>query len=475
MPNLPLQSCDSVCPPVFTAEYPQPLPKLCTLHVLVSLAFLSILFFLARSSGFLIPLLIAASAVLMFGLLFAPKVFLFLTPLPFLLASMPLLDPGSVFQIVRWAFLALLGLSLIVRGGMAWLPRMGHPAYLSLALFVAVCLASIQYSPNGEMTLFKSLAFGFLLFVSVVHGALPHKKGAARVCSSFALLTGLVVLGCGFVAAREGLTGPGGNFAGLFGDANSLGAFIGLAVPFLLFAMVRRVEPSLLKRALAGSVFLAALAFLLASHSRAGIGAAMLACGWWLFFSSRRAVAVLLVGGAVAALVVAVYFPSNFNWVEQQYILKKRNSVLQSRDALWRKSLASVKESPFLGAGFGISPGVSQGWPISAQTGKWGREKGNSYLAVAGEVGLIEALLLLLPVAWILLRAARWLSEHRRKHERAFEFWTALAVSSCLIGGLTDAFAEAWLTAPGFFCTIIFWIAFGVLAAQMTQRLHSGG
>jgi O-Antigen ligase len=475
MPNLPLQSCKSIRHLTFAAEYPQPLRKLCAVHVLVSLVFLSLLFFLARSSGFLIPLLIAASAVLMFGLLFAPNIFLLLAPLPFVLASMPLLDPGREFQIIRWGFLALLGLSLIVRTGMARPPRRWHPVYISLALFVALCLASIQYSSNGAMTLLKSLAFGFLLFVSIAHGALPREEGAAPVCSSFALLTVLVLLGCGFVAVRGGLTGPGGNFAGLFGDANSLGAFIGLAVPFLLFSMEPRVEPSPLKRAVSGSLFLAALVFLLASHSRAGIGAALLACGWWLFFSSRRAVTVLLVGGTVAALFVAVYFPSHFNWVEQQYILKKRGSVLQSREALWTKSLASVKENSFVGAGFGVSPGVSQGWQISAQTGKWGREKGNSYLAVAGEVGLIGALLLLLPVAWVLLRAARWLSERRRKDEKDFEFWTTLALSSCLIGGLTDAFAEAWLTAAGFFCTVIFWIAFGVLAARMTQRLHSRG
>ncbi len=474
MLNLPLQSSNGVRSRVFTAKGREPLRKVCAAHVLVSLFFLSLLFFLARSSDFLIPLLVAVVVVLMFGLLFAPNIFLFLTPLSFFPASMPLLDPGSIFQTVRWAFLVLLGFSLIVRSRTVWLPRMQHLVYLSLALFVAVCMASILYSSNEAMTLFKSLAFGFLLLVSVVHGVLPYEDGAARICSSFALLTILVLLGCGVVAVRDGLTGPGGNFTGLFEDANSLGAFAGMAIPFLLFSMVRRVEPCLSKRVMSGAVFLVALAFLLASHSRAGIGAAVLACGWWLLFSSRRAGALIVVGTAVVALVVAAYFPSHFTWAEQEYILKNRDSVLQSRDNLWSKSLASVEENPFGGAGFGVSPSVSQGWPLSPETGKWGREKGNSYLAIAGEVGLVGALLLLLPVAWVLFRATRWLSECRRKREAGAEFWTVLALSSCLIGGLTDVFAEAWLTATGFFCTVMFWIAFGALAAQMTRRLHSG-
>ncbi len=461
-------------PRVLEARLLKPEQRLSAIHVLVSLALLSLLCFLAKSTDLFVPLLVAAAVVLTYGLFFVPEVFLFLAPIPFLLAAMPGLDPGNVFQTVRWVFLALLGISLFVRSGTGWLSRMGRPVYWSLALFVVICLASIQYSSNAAMTLFKSLAFGFLLLAAVVQGVLADREGIAQVCSAFAWLAVLVVLSCGLIVARQGLEGPGGNFAGLFMDANSLGVFVGLVIPFLWFLMVRSVAPGLITRVVAGIISLAAVTFLLASHSRAGIGAAVLACGWWLFFSSRRAVALVVAGAAAAAFMAAIYLPANFSSVEQEYILKGRDSVLESRVALWRKSLEAIEESPFLGAGFGASRGASQGWQLSTQTGKWAREKGNSYLAVAGEVGLFGTLLLLFPVAWVLFRVAHWLSECRRKRDMGPEFWAALALSSCLIGGVTDAFAEAWLTAAGFFATVIFWIAFGALAARMTRRPSLG-
>lgn len=432
--------------------------------------FLALAALLTRSSGFYLPLAVAGAAVLVLAVQFAPDVYFLLTPLAFVLAATSFLNPGHVFQILRWVFLLLLGISIIPRGGLAGLPRMRHPAYLSLALFMGVCFCSVLYSPNGAMSLLKSLAFGFLLFVALLYGAVSRPQEREGVCSSFGLLAILVVLACGVAFARGDLAWPGGNFAGIFGKANALGAFLGVAAPFLLFRIERVVQPDLVKRAVAAVLFLAAVVFLLASHSRAGIGAAALACGWWLFFTSRRAVALLLAGAALAVFVGSQFYPSYSSGIEQQYVLKTRKTFFQSRDMQWKESLATIEESPLFGIGFGVSRGDSQAWRLSFKTGKWAREKGSSYLAVAGEVGLVGALLLLLPVAWVLVRAGRWLDERRRKKKMDVEFFTTLVLSACLIGGLTDAFAEAWLTAAGFFCTVIFWLAFGMLAARMLRQ-----
>lgn len=444
-----------------------------TLHVAVSLIVLLTLIVLSRNSGLLGALVICASAVLLFGVIFTPDVFLFLVPLVFVIAGMPTFDPGRIFQVVRWIFLLLLGVSLTVRGGIASLGRAWNPVYLSLALFMALCVMSIDHSPNGMMTLLKSVAFGALLLVAVTNGALLRNCNGAgtRLCSYFALAAGVVVVTC-VAAARGGLSGPGGNFEGPFGNANFLGAFLGLTAPFLLFRANRAVQPNPIKRFGAWALLLGAVLFLIASHCRAGIGAACLASGWWVFFSRRRVTAMVLFVGALSLLAVSAYLPSDVSWFKNEYILKNGTSVLGSREGVWHRSMDAVKRNPLLGGGFGTNQSMSRDWRLSFQTGKWSLETGSSYLGVAGQVGLVGALLLFVPIGWVLSRTGQWLSACRRKSEMTPEFWSTLALSSCVVGGLTDAFAEGWMTAPGSFQAVIFWIAFGVLAARVSRPLY---
>jgi hypothetical protein len=48
------------------------------------------------------------------------------------------------------------------------------------------------------------------------------------------------------------------------------------------------------------------------------------------------------------------------------------------------------------------------------------------------------------------------------------ESWTIITLSACLLGGLVDSMAEAWLVAAGFFACIMFWLIYGVLSARLT-------
>jgi O-antigen ligase len=181
---------------------------------------------------------------------------------------------------------------------------------------------------------------------------------------------------------------------------------------------------------------------------------------------------VFLGGSLLTALILGLYFPEYVQTLNQVYVYKGSSYVLKSRDALLRASWEAAKERPLTGVGFGVSKGYSEQWEFDFYSRGAGREKVNSYLALVEEVGLIGAGFLLLPLAWALVAATRRLMDYRRLHQMAEEFWVILTLSACLVGGVANAFAEAWLTSVGFFSTILFWLVFGVLAAHLTAPIR---
>jgi O-antigen ligase len=181
----------------------------------------------------------------------------------------------------------------------------------------------------------------------------------------------------------------------------------------------------------------------------------------------------LFLGGTlVAALFTSLYFPEYVQNLGQVYVYKGSSYVLKSRAELFRASWEAAKERPLMGGGFGVSKGYSEHWEFAFRSGLAAREKGNSFLALVEEVGLIGAGFLVFPLAWALLAATRRLMDFRRLHQMGEEFWVILTLSACLVGGVADAFTEAWLTSVGFFSTILFWLVFGVLAAHLTVPIR---
>jgi O-antigen ligase len=153
--------------------------------------------------------------------------------------------------------------------------------------------------------------------------------------------------------------------------------------------------------------------------------------------------------------------------LDEVYVRKGSAYALQSREEALRATWDAAKESPVIGVGFGAAKGYSEDWQFGFETADAGREKGSSYLALIEEVGLIGLALLVAPLAWVTIRAAGRLSRLRTRHPPPAEFWTTLTLSACLVGGLGDASSEAWLTAAGFFSTVMFWLIFGVLASRL--------
>ena len=375
---------------------------------------------------------------------------------------------------LRWLMLLALALGMLQRDCVQRRGFPSHPVHLSLACFVLYAAVSSIYSANGLMTILKAGTFGCLAGAGMLYGRLESGDQSGGSCKLLGQVTWyavIVALGCALTLVHV-LPARPGYFAGPFGNPNSLGAFIAMVAPVLLLNLLRSFDKGPQIRVANVVLMIAYFIFLLMSKSRGGLAATFLACGWWLYFAHRRAFGLFLGGALITGVIYGLYFPENVQTLNRVYVLKGSSYVLKSRGELISASWEAAKESPLIGIGFGVSKGYSEDWQFAFESGTAGREKANSFLALVEEVGLAGSGFLLLPLAWVLVTAIQRLMLFRRRHQMGEEFWVTLTLSACLVGGLGNAFFEAWLTSVGFFSTILFWLAFGVLAARLTTPLR---
>ena len=417
---------------------------------------------------------IVVGALVLFGSLIPPDFLILTTLLAFLGAGMPIADQGGAMSKFRWVMLLALGLGMLLRNSVQKSRSPWHPIHLSLACFVLYAAASSFYSVNGLMTVLKAATFGCLAAAIMLYGRLEPRGqsgGSCKLLDQVYWCAVIVALSCALALMHVFPTRPG-YFAGPFGNPNSLGALMALVAPVLLLNLLRSFDKAPLIRAANILLIIACFIFLLMSRSRGGLGATFLACGWWLYFAHRRAFVVFLGGTLIAAVIIGLYFPEYVQNLGQVYVYKGDSYVLKSRAGLIRASWEAAQESPLTGVGFGVSKGYSEDWQFGFESGTAVREKGNSFLAMVEEVGLIGAGFVLLPLAWVFVNATRRLMDFRRLHQMGEEFWVTLTLSACLVGGVANASVEAWLTSAGFFSTVLFWLAFGVLAARLLTPIR---
>jgi O-antigen ligase len=135
-----------------------------------------------------------------------------------------------------------------------------------------------------------------------------------------------------------------------------------------------------------------------------------------------------------------------------------KEGMLASRRSPWEKSIASIKEHPLFGTGYGTSPtGEDPGSHFGrfASTAETVGEHGSSYMTMAQWVGLLGGLpfvaLLAVTVANV-WRVCAWM--RRTADPRHYSIPLAMVV----LAGLIHASFEDWLFAVGYYLCVYFWV-----------------
>jgi len=369
----------------------------------------------------------------------------------------------SAWTAGRWVVLSVGS----VVGFIIWTRTPRRPfGLLHLIALFCICAAfvSATVSPSMQMASLKALSL-FLLFLYCATGARLAVLGREdRFFRGLMWGSEIAVYVSAICYLGLGRT--------IWGNSNSLGAAMSIGVfPILLWGWLTSDRPVVKVRMLVALLLCAYLVRF--SLARAGMASVMLVTV--IFCVCLRRYKLLVKMGALVLFLVAVGGMVAPEALNQQlgdlkdvvlYKGHKEEGVMGSRRTPWEQSIASIKEHPLFGTGYGTSPtGVSPGRNIGnvSSPAETAREHGSSYISIAEWVGLLGALPF---VALIAVTVANVWKVCAWMNRTADPSNYSIPLAMVVVAGLCHASFEDWLFAAGSYLCVYFWF-FAFLLADL--------
>ena len=349
-------------------------------------------------------------------------------------------------------------------------PRAPFRAIHLVALFcICAAFASATISPFAQVAALKSLSL-LLLFLYCATGARLAIIG--REANFFRGL----ILGCEITvyAAAICLFILGAN---VWGNPNALGAAMSVGVfPVLLWAWSTSDSRKLKLRRLLAVLLCAYLVRV--SMTRAGMASAVVVTV--MFFVVLRqyrlmmkAVALVLFVVAIGGVLAPVSLSNQFEDLKDEILYKghKDEGLLGSRKEPWDQSIASIKEHPLFGTGYGTSAtgeDAATGFGTVIST-VGSREHGSSYITIVewqGLLGVWPFAALLAMILFNVWKVCVWM--RRTSDPRDYSVPLAMVVVSGLVLGIF----EDSLFAVGSYICLYFWIFVFLLADYVPRSMQ---
>jgi O-antigen ligase len=372
--------------------------------------------------------------------------------------NVPLQHAGTVG---RWVVLP----AGAVVGFIIWTKTPRRPSgSLHLIAFFCICAAFVSATVSSftRMASLKALSL-FLLFLYCGAGARLAVLG--REDRFFrGLLWGSEIAVYVSAICYFGLSRP------IWGNPNSLGAAMSVGVfPILLWGWLTSDGSVVRLRRLV--VLLLCTYLVLFSMARAAMVSVVVVT--FVFCVCLRQYKLLVKVLALSLFLIAVtgmLAPETLNKrladLKDAVLYKghKEEGMLGSRRTPWERSIATIKEHPLFGTGYGTSPtGEDPGldFGMISSSAETAREHGSSYMTIAEWVGLLGVLpfaaLLAVTVANV-WKVCAWM--RRTANPRHYSIPLAMVV----LAGLAHAAFEDWLFAVGYYLCVYFWFFAFLLA-----------
>jgi O-antigen ligase len=262
----------------------------------------------------------------------------------------------------------------------------------------------------------------------------------------------------------------------IWGNPNSLGAAMSIGVfPILLWGWLISDSLGMKTRRMAALLLCTYLVFF--SLARAGMVSIVLVTLIFCICLHQyklliKVVALAAFGIALAGMVAPGHLDRFIVEMRDSVLYKghKDEGVLGSRRTPWEDSIASIKQHPFFGTGYGTSPtGVDPGLEFGtvASSAETSREHGSSYMTIAEWVGLMGVLPFVMILSLTMAnvwRVCAWMN--RNADPRHYSIPLAMVV----LCGLLHASFEDWLFAVGSYPCVYFWFFSFVLADLVPAR-----
>ena len=301
---------------------------------------------------------------------------------------------APVFTVgVRWVLLlALLLFTLRWRSSLGWLRL---PTGALLLASVVWGLLTYLWSMQPTLTLMKAIAFALVVTALTSAGYRWLRVNELRSALAFlfplmvaALLAG--VLGRTDESSYSAVSGMD-LYRGMTGNSNMFGSLMFMVSPLIFWNLhcSRGRRGALL---IWGATLLLVFAMLLLSVARSSILAFLVLAGFYgLMLPLARRTSILFFGCLLIATAVLMW-PGTLHNFEARYVRKnlqlQTSDVTLSRQTPWEISWKMAKQGGWFGAGYGVSIGGGE-FTGSVTAIGYGREKGNTQLAIMEETGII--------------------------------------------------------------------------------------
>lgn len=385
---------------------------------------------------------------------------------------------GQVFNhSARWGFLAALFTLTISQGTFGRGLRGGAGALI--LIYIGWVLATVMWSEIPALSLAKGGVNALVVltclsagFTWVERAAPEHSLTVFALNSALAVIAGTAGAAMGEAQVHTSETTV--LYSGLAYNPNLLGILIIMSMPWTLWFYDQSRNKTLRRRLLAYGCLALLLLTLILTRARSSI---LSVCIVGITYVYYRGFIRIAITSALAVLAVAAIFQALPGLTEWIWGLMEKGQesgdLLYSRREVWGASLAGAKQGGLFGSGFGVSAGAQAAGDFleNLTAVGYGREKGNSALAVIeelGQTGFVLYVTLLLRLLWQLIRAARVAPTATMRVQLALVLGTLLAM-------IVNSQFEAWWTAPGSPGFPFFWSLAGAglalsLASQRAER-----
>jgi hypothetical protein len=400
----------------------------------------------------------------------------------FAFAGPGVLYVNSVFNTeTRWLVLACLFLYLLLTSKLFCCLNGGF----GLMLFANIlwCFLTCIWSDVPELTGAKAIAFAGITLAATSGGIeWARTRAADSLLGGLFPVTLLAIFTGVFGYATPGASVEAGVgvslYRGLAGNPNMLGMLAAMGLPYAVWHFYSSKRHGAPPRAyfVSISLLIALVLIELASMSRASFLVMGCILILYLLAQQKRRQAIYVLAIIMVAVVAVLAAPDSIHDNFWRFADKGNPNadILFSRRSLWEVSYEQACKGGWFGGGYGVTIGET-GFDFGLTAFGYGREKGNTQLAIMEELGLIGLWLYGLLLVSLFGHVARTFKQFQTRDDRV-----AFAILTGAILGMTlNSVFEAWWVAPGSPECSYFWglvgiaLGMGRVAAKPKQRRKS--
>ena len=370
---------------------------------------------------------------------------------------------------LRWLLLLLLFGYLLSKKKL--LRGVNNYLLLILLPYLVWCILTATWSQVFWLSFMKSGMF-FVVVIALVSAGVEwvRRYGWVRCLDCLFWVLVVALLSAFFGIGSSGSIDSMGTvqlYEGLSGNANTLGFLLALAFPFLLWRLYYYWS-RLASRCLYGGLLGLDLFFLFKTFARGDTLIVLcILLAFLMSFQLRKQLTWILSGALLLLLLCFLAQPLIVSMVTAHFYKQgaRTDDVLSSRQKVWQVSYEQAVKGGWFGGGFGATIGDNTFVLRHLAVGSYGREKGNSQLAIIEETGVVGLLFYAMLLITFFFQAIRYY----RSLEGSEKVMLGIVLGS-LVGLLVESIPEGWWDAPASSEAMCFWTLFGVVIGLINLK-----